>query len=214
MGLLPNYALLNMRYFNPIVITDNERCSILVRLVSVDFYVVHMYIFLAVCLTNGFYSDGVGRLLKLPLKLGIYAIWFPLIYFFAHNCFKFPPLFFSIFFPHFIQKFRSHFIDTLICLIYIVGIYLVIFITVVFFHLKNYNIPIEGNVRNIFEIWSALFWIRFTSFWFPMTTINIIVHASVCGMYLLYLIIEYLHNILHSTDIFLMCCSRTFIHLM
>ena len=64
MSLSPNRALIITRNFNPIVITDNKRCYILVRLVSTNFSVVNMYVFLAVFIPNGVYSDGVGGLLS------------------------------------------------------------------------------------------------------------------------------------------------------
>ena len=59
---------------------------------------------------------------------------------------------------------------------------------------------------------SALLRIFCTTFWFPMTTINISLNVLVCGTYFFYLGIEYLHNIFHLTDGCLMCCTHALIH--
>ena len=79
-----------------------------------------------------------------------------------------------------------------------------------FFMFWNYTITIDVNVCNIFEMCSALFLILCTSLWILMTTINIILHISVGGTYLLYLIIEYIHSIFHLTHGRPMCFAHAF----
>ena len=64
MSLSPNRALLIVRSLNHIIIANNERCFILVRLVSTNWSTVDMDIFLAVFLPNGVDSDSVGILLR------------------------------------------------------------------------------------------------------------------------------------------------------
>ena len=84
----------------------------------------------------------------------------------------------------------------------------------ILFLLWNYTSTIDSNVCNFLEMCSALFWICCTSFSFLMKTINIIPHVSICGTYLLYLRIVYIHNIFHITDGSLLCYARAFIRCM
>ena len=106
--------------------------------------------------------------------------------------------------------FAHVFFHTLICLIFVVSNHLTIFITPIFFILSKYTITINCNVCNVFEMYSSLFRICCMSFWFLMITINIISDVSVCGTYLLYLIIEYIHNLFHLIYGRIMCCARAF----
>ena len=102
--------------------------------------------------------------------------------------------------------------DTLVCLIFFVRNLLTIFLTPILFLLCNYTITIDGNFHNVYEIYSSVFRIWCTSFWFLMKHINIILHVSVRGTYLLYLRVEYLHNLLHLNGSCLMCYAYAFIH--
>ena len=74
--LLLNCALPIRRSFNLIVTAGNNRYSILLRLVSVDLSVSKMDIWLALFLPNEVVHYDVGRLSRLALKWGLYAIWF------------------------------------------------------------------------------------------------------------------------------------------
>ena len=103
--------------------------------------------------------------------------------------------------------FAHNFLSTLVWLIFFIIICLLIFLTPSFFLLWDYTITINGNVINIFEMWSALFRTRCTYFWFLMKSVNIIFHASVCGKCFLYLRIEYLRDIFHMADCTLVCCT-------
>ena len=95
-----------------------------------------------------------------------------------------------------------------ICLIFVIRIRLTIFLAPILFLLCDYTRTIDSSVRNVFNICSAMFRVRCTSFWFLMTTINIISHVSVCGTSLFYLIILYLHNILSYCFLYLLLRTR------
>ena len=58
--LLPNRALAFATSFNPIVFIDNYICSILVRLVSANWSVIDVDIWLAAFLPNVVVNDGIG----------------------------------------------------------------------------------------------------------------------------------------------------------
>ena len=58
--LFPNRALPISRYFDPIATADNERCSILVKLLSVDWFMAEMNICIAVFLPNGVTNDIIS----------------------------------------------------------------------------------------------------------------------------------------------------------
>ena len=60
-SFLSNNALPITRSFDPIVTAGNKRCSILVRLVSVNLSVAEMDMCLAVFIPNGLVNDGIGR---------------------------------------------------------------------------------------------------------------------------------------------------------
>ena len=64
MSLSPNFALTVLRYVDPIVVADKNRCTILVQFMTADLSVSKMDIFLAVVLPNLVVSDGVGRFLR------------------------------------------------------------------------------------------------------------------------------------------------------
>ena len=83
-----------------------------------------------------------------------------------------------------------------------------------FFLFWNYIITIDIIVFNMFKMYSYLLQIPCMYSRILMTTINIILHVSVCGTYFLYLIIEYLWNLFHVTDDHLMWYARAFTCLM
>ena len=64
MSLLPNCTLPIVKYSDPIVVTDNKRCSILVRSVSVNWSIVDIDICLAIFFPNVVVNDGISRLLR------------------------------------------------------------------------------------------------------------------------------------------------------
>ena len=59
--LSPNRTLPIVSYFEPIVVTDNKRCSILVQLVSSNWSVFGMDIWLALFIPNIVVNDGIRR---------------------------------------------------------------------------------------------------------------------------------------------------------
>ena len=106
------------------------------------------------------------------------------------------------------------FLNTNIYLIFsVVKICLEIFLTPIFL-LYKYNRIINGNVCNTFKIFSVMFRIGLPYLWFFMTSINMFLHVSVYGTYLLFIRFVSIQNIYHITDGCILCWTREFIHWM
>ena len=102
---------------------------------------------------------------------------------------------------------------TLICLIYVerdLMIFLTIFLSAIFFLLWGYTIPINGNVFNVIEMCSTMFWIHCTTFGLFITTINMFLNVSVYGIYIFYLRFVHSQNLSHLINGFLLCCKCAF----
>ena len=87
----------------------------------------------------------------------------------------------------FCSKFQSRLPNTLINLIFLLTIYLMTILIIILFSLRNYTGTIDGNVCNLFKIWSALFRIFYRFFRSFMTTINMFSHNLVYGTYIFYI---------------------------
>ena len=124
---------------------------------------------------------------------------------FTHNLFNLIARFLS-------NCFASVLLNTLINLILVINIFLKIFLTPILFLLNNYTVNIDGNVCNVFKMFSALVQICCMYLWLCITTTNMFSHVSVYGTYLFYLIFVYLHNIFYITDGRILCFIRAFIH--
>ena len=67
----------------PIFVSDNERCSILVRLASANWSVVKMDIWLVLFLSNGVVNEGIDIFSKMSFEMSVkcslvycYLLWF------------------------------------------------------------------------------------------------------------------------------------------
>ena len=89
-------------------------------------------------------------------------------------------------------------------------IFLTIFLYPIVYLLWGYTITIDVNVFNVIVICSILFRICCTNYLLFMTTVNMLLHVSVYGMYLSYLIVVHIHNIFHLTDGSFVCWTHAF----
>ena len=140
--------------FDPIVVSDNKRCSILVRLVSSNWSIVGMGIPLAVFIPKidkWWYWCIIRLSFEIMVKCSLISYNFLL---FARNfsillltfTSIFSLVFGSIVMLEIILLFASIFLE------WGIPIFLMIFFSPIFFLLWCYNITIDGNVCNVFEM--------------------------------------------------------------
>ena len=172
MILSPNCALYITRSFDSIVTADNERCSVLVRLVSVDWSIVEVDTFLAVFIPNGVVSDIDSCSIFLIQVSKYFSV--PDLNF----CFRLVQLFFScqLFCSQFVQFYWSLFVR-LFCSCLVQSFCSKLYSGFPFFLSKGIlwsswlssSLPIFSSVCNVIEMCSTLFQIRFLVPWLATT---------------------------------------------